>query len=189
MARKKTITKDQILAAAFEVATTEGFSRFTARNIANKMNCSTQPIYLEFKNMEDLKQALFVQIYDYLKYEVFPVVHTGNTIIDLAINYIDFANREKKLYSSLYLEQYGGGSEMQNFSYHYFVETVKRDPEYADLSDEQIDSLHNTTWIIATGLASLMSSNIIHPTHEQIEKMMKDSIDATLNQKKPVKVD
>ena len=108
MARKKTITKEQILSAAYEVATTEGFSRFTARNIANKMNCSTQPIYLEFKNMDDLKRALFVQIYDYLKYEVFPVVHTGNTIIDLAYNYIHFANREKKLYSSLYLEEYGG---------------------------------------------------------------------------------
>lgn len=58
MARKKTITKEQILAAAYEVAATEGFTRFTARNIANKMNCSTQPIYLEFKNMDDLRQAL-----------------------------------------------------------------------------------------------------------------------------------
>ena len=36
MARKKTITKEQILAAAYEVAATEGFTRFTARNIANK---------------------------------------------------------------------------------------------------------------------------------------------------------
>ncbi len=47
--------------------------------------------------MDDLKQALFAQIYEYLKHEVFPVVHTGNTIIDLAVNYIDFANREKKI--------------------------------------------------------------------------------------------
>ncbi|ELB47462.1 hypothetical protein OKE_03168 [Enterococcus faecium EnGen0043] len=58
MARKKTITREQILAAAYEVAATDGFTRFTARNIANKMNCSTQPIYLEFKNMDDLRQAL-----------------------------------------------------------------------------------------------------------------------------------
>lgn len=46
---KKTITKEQILTAAYEVVATEGFSKFTARNIANKMKCSTQPIYLEFK--------------------------------------------------------------------------------------------------------------------------------------------
>lgn len=36
MARKKTITREQILAAAYEVAATDGFTRFTARNIANK---------------------------------------------------------------------------------------------------------------------------------------------------------
>ncbi|MGX7174314.1 TetR/AcrR family transcriptional regulator [Enterococcus ratti] len=158
MARKKTITKDQILAAAFEVATSEGFSKFTARNIANKMNCSTQPIYLEFKNMEELKQELLTQIYDYLKYEVFPVVHTGNTIIDLAFNYINFAIREKNLYNSLYLEENGGGREMQNFSYNYFVSRVKKDPEYAELSTEQI------------------------------EKMIQDTIHATLKQKEPIEV-
>lgn len=173
MARKKTITKEQILSAAYEVATTEGFSRFTARNIANKMNCSTQPIYLEFKNMDDLKRALFVQIYDYLKYEVFPVVHTGNTIIDLAYNYIHFANREKKLYSSLYLEEYGGGKEMQAFSYNYFVQMVKDDPQYACLSDEQIESLHNGTWIIATGIAALCPRTSSTPQITRLKKSSK----------------
>ena len=59
--------------------------------------------------MDDLRQALFEQIYDHLQYEVFTVEHTGNTIIDLAFNYIHFARREKKLYRSLYLEEYGGG--------------------------------------------------------------------------------
>lgn len=58
MARKKTITRDQILKAAYEVVATEGFTRFTARNIAAKMKCSTQPIYLEFKNMDDLKKCI-----------------------------------------------------------------------------------------------------------------------------------
>ena len=55
MARKKTITREQILVAAHQVISDKGFSHFTARNIATQMNCSTQPIYLEFKNMDDLK--------------------------------------------------------------------------------------------------------------------------------------
>lgn len=189
MARKKTITKEQILAAAYEVAATEGFTRFTARNIANKMNCSTQPIYLEFKNMDDLRQALFEQIYDYLQYEVFPVEHTGNTIIDLAFNYIHFARREKKLYRSLYSQSKYKRNFASLFLHHILLSTVKRDPTYADLSEEQIESLHNGTWIIATGIAALMSSSIIHPTDEQIEKMIQDSIDAILNLKEPIEID
>ena len=43
-------------------------------------------------------------------------------------------------------------------------------------------------WIIATGLAALMSSSIIHPTKEQIEKMIQDSINATLNTKETIQV-
>jgi hypothetical protein len=35
---------------------------------------------------------------------------------------------------------------MQEFSYHYFTEAVKADPEYANLNDVQIDSLHMGTW-------------------------------------------
>lgn len=69
------------------------------------------------------------------------------------------------------------------------MNTVKRDPTYADLSEEQIESLHNGTWIIATGIAALMSSSIIHPTDEQIEKMIQDSIDAILNLKEPIEID
>ena len=94
MARKKTITRDQILKAAYEVVATEGFTRFTARNIAAKMKCSTQPIYLEFKNMDDLKSALINQIYDYLATEVFPIERRGDVIVDLTLNYIGFANKE-----------------------------------------------------------------------------------------------
>ncbi|MBO0483052.1 TetR/AcrR family transcriptional regulator [Candidatus Enterococcus courvalinii] len=189
MARKKTITREQILAAAYEVVATEGFSRFTARNIASKMKCSTQPIYLEFKNMDDLKTELFEQIYSYLSNEVFPVEHTGHKIIDLAYNYIHFANSEKRLYRSLYLDEYGGGEAMQEFSYNYFTDAVKQDAAYANLSKEQIESLHNGTWIVATGIAALMSSGIIHPTDVQIEKLIQDSIDAILVQEEPIKVD
>ncbi|MBL1230772.1 TetR/AcrR family transcriptional regulator [Enterococcus sp. BWB1-3] len=180
MARKKTITKDQILNAAYDVVATEGFSKLTARNIAAKMKCSTQPIYLEFENMDDLKEALFDKIHSYLSTEVFPEKHTGNTIIDLALNYIHFAKKESKLYRALYLEEYGGGQRMQEFSYNYFSSAVKKDPKYAELTDKQINSLHMGTWIVATGVASLMTSGIIHPTDEQIEELMKESVETTL---------
>ncbi len=59
--RRKVYTKDQILKAAYDVVAKEGFKGFTARNIAKKMGISTQPIYLEFKNMEDLKNTLLIQ--------------------------------------------------------------------------------------------------------------------------------
>lgn len=54
MARKETITKNDILNAAFEMARTEGFSQVSARTLAAKAGCSTQPIFRVYKNMEEL---------------------------------------------------------------------------------------------------------------------------------------
>ncbi len=89
--RRKVYTKDQILKAAYDVVAKEGFKGFTARNIAKKMGISTQPIYLEFKNMEDLKNTLLDSIFEQLKEDVFPIERTGDKIIDLGLNYIYFA--------------------------------------------------------------------------------------------------
>jgi len=103
MARKKTITRDQILKAAYEVVAKEGFARFTARNIAAKMKCSTQPIYLEFKNMEDLKQSLLKAIFDYLSAEVLPKEPSGPQLVAFGFPYIAFSTKPPQLYKSLYL--------------------------------------------------------------------------------------
>ncbi|MDR0922715.1 MAG: TetR/AcrR family transcriptional regulator [Lactobacillales bacterium] len=180
MARRKTITREQILDAAYDLVATEGFSHFTARNIANKIGCSTQPIYLEFKNMAELRDNLFDRIYAYLSNSVYPTRHTGDPIVDLSLNYIKFAKNESRLYRALFLEDSGGGSRMNEFSYNYFSNLVRNHETYSHLSEEMIKSLLNGTWIVATGIANLAASGSIRPTEEQKIQLIKDSIQAVL---------
>ena len=59
MARKETITKEDIMQAAFEILQEEGIEQVTARKLAAKANCSTQPIFRVYKNMEELTEELF----------------------------------------------------------------------------------------------------------------------------------
>ncbi|AYW48208.1 TetR/AcrR family transcriptional regulator [Tetragenococcus osmophilus] len=176
MARKKTITRDQILEAAYEVVAKEGFSKFTARNIAAKMKCSTQPIYLEFKNMEDLKQALLKEIFDYLSAEVLPKEQSGDKLVDLGFNYIKFATKEKQLYKALYLEEDLGDNSIQKFSFDYFVELVQQEPEYKDLPEDKLSALYTGFWIIVTGLAALTSANIMKPSDEEITTLLTEAV-------------
>ena len=59
MARKETITKQDIMNAAFEILQEEGIEQVTARKLAAKANCSTQPIFRVYKNMDELIGELF----------------------------------------------------------------------------------------------------------------------------------
>ncbi|MDH6365307.1 AcrR family transcriptional regulator [Enterococcus sp. PF1-24] len=181
MARRKTITREQILKAAYEIVATEGFSKFTARNIAHKMKCSTQPIYLEFENMQELKDVLLDKLYDQLANKYFTQEYTGKPVLDLVLSYIHFAKEHKQLYRALYFEESGEDNRMSRFSEDYFRNVVQKDAYFKDLTVEQIDSLHMGCWIVATGVATLMSSGIINVSDEEITALIDETVASVID--------
>lgn len=178
--RHKVYTREHILKAAYELIEKDGFSNFTARNVAAQMGVSTQPIYLEFENMEDLKQSLIKTIFDDLTTKVFSVEHTGDKLIDISINYIDFAQNNPRLFMAMYLDEKGGGRTMYDLSYQFFKETILQQEEYKDLTEGYIEALFHGTWIPITGLATLMMSKVIIPTRQQIIAIIEQSVNAVL---------
>ena len=178
--RRKVYTRDYILKSAYELVEKEGFGNFTARNVAKKMGVSTQPIYLEFENMQDLKDTLIDEIFTELKQKVFVQEHTGNKLVDVCINYIDLSHKKPPLFISLFIDESGGVKKMYDVSYQYFKEVVKEDPTYKDLPADFIEALHDGTWITITGVASLMASGFITPNRQQIVEIIQHSIDGIL---------
>lgn len=181
--RKKVYTRDYILKSAYELVEKEGFSNFTARNVAKKMGVSTQPIYLEFESMQDLKSTLIEMIFEELKQKVFLEEHTGNKLVDICINYIDFSQKKPKLFISLFVDENGGGKMMYDASHAYFNKIIKQDAQYAQMSDDYLQALHDGTWITITGMASLMASGIMHPSRQQIIEIIQHTIDSIMTLK------
>lgn len=62
MAPKTKYTKDEIVDAAFEIATTDGFDGITARSVAARLGCSVAPIYVNFSTIEELVSAVTERI-------------------------------------------------------------------------------------------------------------------------------
>lgn len=65
MARKVTVTRRDITEAAFALLQEEGISQVTARKLAAKAGCSTQPIFRIYKGMEELEEELFTMSCDF----------------------------------------------------------------------------------------------------------------------------
>ncbi len=113
MARKETITKEDIVNAAFAILQEEGIEQVTARKLAAKANCSTQPIFRVYKNMDELieelfnRACLFFQNYyaDFSKQSVVPFVNLGYA-------YIKFAENYKTLFKFIFLSENRFGKSM-----------------------------------------------------------------------------
>ena len=104
MARKEIISKDGLLDSAFNMIRKSGFAELTARKLAAFAGCSTQPIFRNFENMEDLtgqtfeKSLLFFDSFyeDFDKGSHIPFVNLG-------LCYIAFAQKESNLFSFLFI--------------------------------------------------------------------------------------
>ncbi|WP_204123033.1 TetR/AcrR family transcriptional regulator [Lacticaseibacillus mingshuiensis] len=172
MARKKTITKDQILTAAYDLVVEEGFKSFTARNIARAMNCSTQPIYLEFTSMGELKQAVMDEIKSTLRTKM-ARRFTQDPIVDLGLSYINFALENQPLYRAVFVEDHFGVDEMREYALGTTMERLQTYAPAQHLSDEQQRNTISGLWIVATGIANLMAPGFIDITREQMIDILK----------------
>ncbi|WP_127848274.1 TetR/AcrR family transcriptional regulator [Lacticaseibacillus hulanensis] len=167
MARHKSITRDQILNAAYKLVVAEGFSKFTARNIAAQIGCSTQPIYLEFDNMAELRNAIMDRIKAELT-EKFYKVYTHDPIIDMALTYIDFALENHNLYQAVFVEDHFGVDDMRQFAISAALNRFESREEAKNLSATQKNNIITGLWIVATGIADLMTSGFVSMSHAQM---------------------
>lgn len=185
--RHKVYTREHILKAAYEVIAKEGFTNFTARNVAKKMGVSTQPIYLEFKNMQDLKNTLIKMVYEELEHGVFSIEHTGDKLVDLALNYIELSQNSPMLFIALFVDESGGGKLIYDLSYQHFLKMIATDSKYTGATEDFLRTLHKAIWIMITGVAVLISSGIIEPTHAQILQFIERTIHTSISDTVPEK--
>lgn len=113
MARKESITINDILNTAFDMAREEGFRNVTARKVAAKAGCSTQPIFRVYKNMEELWAAVYGRAMEYFLSFYKDFAKTSSTpFVDLGMAYISFAMKEKNLFTMLFVEDLGVGKSL-----------------------------------------------------------------------------
>lgn len=175
--RRKVYTKDQILKAAHEVVLESGFEKFTARNVAKKMGISTQPIYLEFKNMEDLKHTLLQKIETDLTRKFMSQPITGDLIVDAPVHYVEFALKKPKLFKALFVDPKGGGPIMYEYSVEFYKELSKQSRRFGKLPKEDFELLHLEAWIVVNGLITMLLAGIITLTREELIELVQQLIE------------
>lgn len=182
MARKKKIDKQRILDAAYKLAVRGGIESLTARNIAKAINCSTQPIYLEFKNMQDLRNQVLARISDELKSNTLQQNFTGEPLIDLDLSYLYFAKEHVDLFRAMFVDGKFGNQMIVDTLMGLGIEKFKQQFDAEQYSDERLKHIVISNWIAATGLATLLINKMVNFTQAQMISVLKAQIhDAMLN--------
>lgn len=171
MARKKSITDTQILDMAYQIVIESGFKVFTARNIARHLNCSTQPIYLEFNSMGELKKAVMMRLRKDLKNQL-SQRYTSDPLVDLGLAFADFVVSQPVLYQAIFVQAHFGVDEIRDFLDQQTDSVLLDYQPIATLNEAQRRDLLKALWIVATGLGNLAASGFVTLTDDQRSEML-----------------
>jgi transcriptional regulator, tetR family len=173
MPKSTMISQEVIIETAFEMVRQEGFSVLSARNIAKKIGCSTQPIYWCYKNMDDLKAEICKKGLRLLKNTISEYKKTGNPFLDLGLGYVYMAHAEPALFKAFYMDNIMKVEMTDILVEHQdIVEIMKNSEEYQKMPDKGINNFFAKSWMLAHGVASLVATGLLIYDEEKILEIL-----------------
>ncbi len=172
MPAKKQITKEMILSSAMEMLKKSGADSVNVKSLTQKLGCSTQPIYLSFKSMSELRDELStLAVSEFIK-EMKNLC--GKDEIDMCgIAYVKFAQKEPKLFQYLFMRE-NAFSELKSALYPIIDRSVMNLAEQYGIGYAEADRLHDQLWLHAHGIASMTATGFCNWNIEKAERMISE---------------
>ena len=161
------VPKEAIVDKAFELTKVHGFEKVTARMLAGELNCSTQPVYHVFRNMDELKEEVYWKTQAYFEKYILKKPADKDTpyILSMGLRYIELARREKNLFRLLSTTD--SGTRLKSF--YDLAE---------DLPFEADPDVFVKTWIFTHGIATMISANSTRISQKEIRRMLQEASDS-----------
>ena len=173
MPPKIKVTKEDIINTALMLLKNEGEGAINARRIAKELGASTQPVFSNFENMEELRNALSEASYKlylsfltkeseggkYPKYKAFGMA------------YIRFAKTEKELFKFLFMCDRSGKDLTPTSDFNESVEIIM---SQNGISREEAELMHLEIWASVHGIATMFATSFLSLDEELISRMLSD---------------
>lgn len=161
MPPKIKIRKETIIEKAFELTRLYGFEKVTARLLASELNCSTQPIFHTFRNMEELKGEVYKKTQKFFEETMLqpPSDLKIPYFLSMGLTYVELAQKEKYLFHLLCMSDSGAKLES-------LYDLAKHTPVPIE------PDVFVKTWIFTHGIATIVSTNTTNITSEEIKQLL-----------------
>ena len=179
MARKETITKTILLDAAFAMLTEEGIEQVTARKLAAKANCSTQPIFRIYSNMDELYSELFTMALN--KFEEYVSSIPKTTVVPfvcLGQAYIGFAQKFPNVFKFIFLSQNRYGRSLYDMINGQSGHVTREIQAATSQGTQNASELFMKMWIFIQGAACMSLTQDYDLGESETVSMLKDAYQA-----------
>ena len=170
------IKKEDLVKGAIKIIRDKGEYELSARNLAKIVGCSTQPIFRLFKNMDDLKNTVYDDVYEIQNKFISNGKDHQIPFIGIGLSYIEFASKEKNLFKFLFMSSSSKNNNIlemaETDSGKNYIDMIKKS---TGLSEESSKQIYIYTWLIIHGIASMIATTNSKLDSKEIETIIFDA--------------
>lgn len=174
MPAKKVISKQNIVEDALKIVRKEGMEGLNMRSVAKECNCSTQPIYLSFTGIEELKSAVAERIVEIYRKYVNGELASGKypPYKATGMGYIRFAKEEPQLFKYLFMSRHGASTVD---GHHGFNDEVFKIMGQIGIPQGKANELHAHMWVWVHGIATMYATGYLDWDWDTVSNMLTDA--------------
>lgn len=173
MPPKLKITKTDIVETALSLVRESGAEALNARDLASALNCSTQPIFSNFSNMEELRDEIINAAYslylEFIKKETESQKYPPYKASGMA--YIRFAKDEKELFKLLFMRDRTKEELSTSPDFENAVELIMK---ANGVTREKATLMHLEVWACVHGIGTMLATSFLPLEWETISNMLTD---------------
>lgn len=170
MGPKNKFSKEQIIDAAFEIAEAEGIDNITMRKIAEKLGSSVAPIYVNFKNTDELIEAVIERII-LISQQLLSEENTGNPFYDMGRASLRFAMEYSVLFRDMVMKNNSYMKEYDEKMIPVLIKEMQKDPELEGLSEGELKTILLKMKVFQLGLSVMTANSLLSKDYEMQDLM------------------
>lgn len=173
MPPKAKFTREEIVSAALEVARSKGIDAVTAREVGNYLGTSSSPVFVAFKNMDELLNEVYNSaVKEYSDYIADSVNYTP-AFKQFGFRLIEFASTQPNLFKMIYKYRQGEKSYSKMImsipAADFCVQTVM---EQAQVDYENARLIFEEVLLAGLGICYMIADNKCTFTEQDLNKYL-----------------
>lgn len=174
------ISKEDIIQAALEILKSEELDSLNARKLASDLNSSVQPIFYNFKNMEELKKRIVQEMYQIYMSMMNKGKSHEKPYKGMGLAYIEFARIYPNYFKILFMSKYDETPESFVFNDSKGNDVIAMGQKLTGFSEEKMRKFHVKVWIFTHGLACMVATNTVKLSNSEIDELLESTVKAMI---------
>ncbi len=176
------ISKEMIIEAAYEIIDKQGMEFLNSRNIAKMLNCSTQPVFSRFPNMDVLKKEVFSYACSKLEKEIKDASTEGDYFKNAYLLLTKMASEHSRIFKLIYLSDYESTDSFMETRLSYTTNKLIREEFVSKygLSQSKAENIFERLSLLVHGIATVLATTSMDYSQSQIENMVDKTLEDML---------